>query len=198
MIVLLVSGGHTSVLHITNDAKIEILANTIDDSFGESFDKCAKMLGLPYPGGPIIEELAKFGNNICNFTIPLKHSKDLAFSFSGLKNSVRLAVLSQKYDKNDIANSFQTTAIAHIIDKLEKIFIQYDTKNFGVVGGASANLYLREKLTNITNKYNKDIFFAKMEYCSDNGVMIGRAAIPKYKLQEFIVDIKVYSNSNIF
>ncbi|WP_087726216.1 tRNA (adenosine(37)-N6)-threonylcarbamoyltransferase complex transferase subunit TsaD, partial [Campylobacter jejuni] len=124
--ILLVSGGHTTVLYLKDDANLELLASTNDDSFGESFDKVAKMMNLGYPGGVIIENLAKNAKlkNI-SFNIPLKHSKELAFSFSGLKNAVRLEILKHENlsdeIKAEIAYAFENTACDHIMDKLEKI-----------------------------------------------------------------------------
>ena len=148
--VLLVSGGHTMVLDIDANGEISVLCATGDDSFGESFDKVAKMMGLGYPGGKIIENLAKNGCDEYHFTIPLLHDKRLEFSFSGLKNQVRLQIeksgicglnsdctganLDGNLDRNcgikldeiraNIACSFQNTAVAHILDKLGKIYAQ--------------------------------------------------------------------------
>ena len=162
MMVLLVSGGHTQVINIKSLDDIEVLAKTLDDSFGESFDKVSKMLGLGYPGGPIIEKLAKNGKSIINFTVPLKNKKTLAFSFSGIKNAVRLAIESGKYSKEDISASFQDVAIKHIVDKTEKIIKNYRPKNFAIVGGASANLALRETFENLSKKYDFNLYYPEL------------------------------------
>ncbi|MFQ6342661.1 tRNA (adenosine(37)-N6)-threonylcarbamoyltransferase complex transferase subunit TsaD [Campylobacter sp. VTCC 70190] len=188
--ILLVSGGHTMVLYLANDGSLELIARTNDDSFGESFDKVAKMMNLGYPGGLIIENLAKKAQlkNI-HFSIPLKHSKELAFSFSGLKNAVRMEIL--KYEnldeklKAELAYGFQKSACEHILDKLEKIFHLYKFKNLGVVGGASANLTLRSLLSKLCQKYNCELKLAPLEYCSDNALMIARAAVDAYEKKEF-------------
>lgn len=189
--ILLVSGGHTMVLYLKEDGKIEILARTNDDSFGESFDKVAKMMNLGYPGGVIIENLAKNAKlkNI-SFNTPLKHSKELAFSFSGLKNAVRLEILKHENlnedTKAEIAYAFENTACDHIMDKLEKIFNLYKFKNFGVVGGASANLNLRSRLQNLCEKYQSKLKLAPLKFCSDNALMIARAAVDAYEKKEFV------------
>lgn len=187
--ILLVSGGHTLVLDI--DKNVEILARTSDDSFGESFDKVAKMLGFGYPGGVIIENLAKKGEAKFDFTIPLLHDKRLEFSFSGLKNQVRLKIenLGQNLQEKeicDIAASFQKTAIDHILNKLEKICQSKKWRSFGVVGGASANLCLRQNLQNLAQKFDFDLKFAPLKFCSDNAAMIARVGVEKFRKNDFI------------
>ncbi|EAI7269568.1 tRNA (adenosine(37)-N6)-threonylcarbamoyltransferase complex transferase subunit TsaD [Campylobacter lari] len=188
--VLLVSGGHTMVLFIDNLGQITEIARTNDDSFGESFDKVAKMMNLGYPGGVIIENLAKNAKESdLEFSIPLLHSKELAYSFSGLKNQVRLEILKEELTqsrKNQIAFAFQKTAIAHIMNKLEKIFKEYKFKRFGIVGGASANLSLRSQIEHLCQNYQCELLLAPLEYCSDNALMIARAACEAYERKEFV------------
>ncbi|ECP5271542.1 tRNA (adenosine(37)-N6)-threonylcarbamoyltransferase complex transferase subunit TsaD [Campylobacter lari] len=188
--VLLVSGGHTMVLFIDNLGQITEIARTNDDSFGESFDKVAKMMNLGYPGGVIIENLAKNAKESnLEFSIPLLHSKELAYSFSGLKNQVRLEILKEELTqsrKNQIAFAFQKTAIAHIMNKLEKIFKEYKFKRFGIVGGASANLSLRSQIEHLCQSYQCELLLAPLEYCSDNALMIARAACEAYERKEFV------------
>ncbi|PSM53208.1 N6-L-threonylcarbamoyladenine synthase, TsaD subunit [Campylobacter blaseri] len=189
--VLLVSGGHTMILEIDEDKNIEILAITSDDSFGESFDKVAKMMGEGYPGGLVIENLAKNSNeDRFKFTIPLKGDKRVEYSFSGLKNQVRVAIeklgnLSLQ-DKSDIAYSFQKAACLHIMDKLKIVFKNKKFSKFGVVGGASANLYLRQNLQNLCDEYGCELMLAPLKFCSDNAAMIARVGVDKYKKSEFI------------
>ncbi|MDR0468330.1 MAG: tRNA (adenosine(37)-N6)-threonylcarbamoyltransferase complex transferase subunit TsaD [Campylobacteraceae bacterium] len=200
--VLLVSGGHTQILYVKNYETINLLGNTKDDSFGESFDKLAKMLNLGYPGGPIVEKYAKNGNeNRFNFTTPLQGSNEIAFSYSGLKNQVRLCIESFKniteQDKCDICASFQKTASMHIISKLKKVFEKHHFENFAVVGGASANLYLRNKLNTLCKKFNINLLFAPLEFCSDNAAMIGRAGIKAYELNRFVDIDKIVINPKI-
>ena len=188
--VLLVSGGHTMILDVRAYNDMEVIATTLDDSFGESFDKVAKMMGLGYPGGPIIEKLAREGNeNRFAFPVPLSKTNKLAFSYSGLKNAVRLALseienLSQQ-DIADIAASFQKAAITHLLQKTKKVFDLYSPKEFAIVGGASANLRLREEFTKECEKRGIKISFAPLEFCADNAAMIARAGIEAYKRGEF-------------
>ncbi|RDU74397.1 tRNA (adenosine(37)-N6)-threonylcarbamoyltransferase complex transferase subunit TsaD [Helicobacter anseris] len=180
--VLLVSGGHTQIIEAKDSKNMRIIANTLDDSFGESFDKVAKMLGLPYPGGPIIEQLShKYQNNdLYDFPIPLKNYKDIAFSFSGLKNAVRL-IIDKGADHAKVAKSFQTTACKHLLQQTERYFKRFTTpKYFSIVGGASANIFLREELDKLCKKYNKTLLLTPLEFCSDNAAMIGRYAREKF------------------
>ncbi len=190
MIVLLVSGGHTQVIDARGFNNFKILASTMDDSFGESFDKVSKMLSLGYPGGPIVERYAKDGDEKrFSFTVPLQNSPKIAFSYSGLKNQVRLQIealgdLSEQ-DKRDICASFQRVASEHLLHKLKKIFQTTQIKDFAIVGGASANLYLREKIQKLCDRYKAGLHLASLEYCSDNAAMIGRIAVEAYERGEF-------------
>jgi len=185
--VLLVSGGHTQVMEVKSLTNIKTIAKSMDDSFGESFDKVAKMMSLGYPGGPVIEKLAKDGDRKkFNFTVPLLQNKKLAFSYSGLKNAVRLAVeKSDKDDYADIAASFEHIATKHITHKLKKYFQTTIPKNFAIVGGASANLYLRGQIEELLAPFKAKLFLSELKYCSDNAAMIGRVAIEMYEQKIF-------------
>ena len=180
--VLLVSGGHTQVVEVKSLNEMKTVASTMDDSFGESFDKVAKMMGLPYPGGPVIEKLAKEGDpKHYKFTIPLQQKKIFAFSYSGIKNAVRLAVeAGSEADHANIAASFQEVASEHLIRKIKKYLVENPPKNFAIVGGASANLYLREKVEAMLAPYGAALHVAELKYCSDNAAMIGRVAVEMY------------------
>jgi N6-L-threonylcarbamoyladenine synthase len=182
MDVLLVSGGHTQLLHVKSLEHRELLATTMDDSFGESFDKVGKMLGLPYPAGAIIEAYALRGDEKrFDFTIPLRGSRALAFSYSGLKNQVRLCIEAQEsLDEQtlyDICASFQRVAVAHLMHTIKKAYKERPIERFGVVGGASANRYLRAHLETFCASKNIKLHTARMEFCSDNAAMIGRCAV---------------------
>ncbi len=202
MDVLLVSGGHTQLLHVKSLEHIELLATTMDDSFGESFDKVGKMLGLPYPAGPIIEAYAKKGNEKkFDFTIPLLASKQMAFSYSGLKNQVRLCVEAQEHlDEQtiyDICASFQRIAVAHLMRQIKKAYKERKIERFGVVGGASANLYLRGHLDAFCASKKAPLLTAKMEFCSDNAAMIGRCGVECFEKGYFssLETLKIRSSS---
>ena len=185
--VLLVSGGHTQLLEVKDHQNSKLIASTMDDSFGESFDKVSKMLGLGYPGGPVVQQYAQDGDELkYNFPIPLRNSPKIEFSYSGLKNAVRLAILSEeennnltKQTKSDICASFQKAAIDHIVMKLKKYFKSNPPSNFAIVGGASANLKLRSEILKLLSQYNCPLLLSELKYCSDNAAMIGRVAIEK-------------------
>ena len=225
--VLLVSGGHTMILDISESGVISVLGATSDDSFGESFDKSAKMLGLGYPGGPQIQNLALKGDDRAyDFSLPLKGTKRLEYSFSGLKNQVRLACLELEnsripysviprldrgissensripseipsQQKANIAASFERVACLHIIDRLKLAFSSQKWARFGVVGGASANLRLRGMLENLCASYDCELLFAPLEYCSDNAAMIARAAVAKYHNKDFCQNLEMHPRSSL-
>jgi N6-L-threonylcarbamoyladenine synthase len=195
--VLLVSGGHTQVMEVKNLQDIKTVAKSMDHSFGESFDKVAKMMGLGYPGGPLIQELAKDGDRKkYKFTVPLHQSPLIAFSYSGLKNAVRLAILEAE-DKNeykDIAASFEHIATAHLVMKLKKYFKISKPITFAIVGGASANLYLRSQIETLLKPHNAQLLLSELKYCSDNAAMIGRVAIQMYEQNMFTSIDKLQSS----
>jgi len=180
MMVLLVSGGHTKILNFNGIEEVCEIATTMDDSFGESFDKVAKMLGLGYPGGPVIENLAKKGNDIVPLPLPLRNSPEIAFSYSGIKNAVRLAIESGKYKPEDIAASFQSKAVEHLTFMCKRAIKKHRPENFAIVGGASANLKLREEFEKLSKKFGFKLIYPEMKFTSDNAAMIARAAIEMY------------------
>jgi len=207
LLVLLVSGGHTQILRVKSFDKMQILATTIDDSVGEAYDKVAKMLNFGYPGGPIIEKMAKGGNRErFNFPIPLRNSKEIAFSLSGLKNAVRLQIeklggvdnLSIQ-DKKDIAASFEVAVVKHLLQKSKKIFKEDNSKYFAIVGGVSANSYIKEHFRELTKEFNKKMLEVDLAYTSDNGAMIGRWAIEALKNRKISNkdDIKVKATKKL-
>lgn len=187
--VLLVSGGHTQVMEVESLDRIHTVAKSMDDSFGESFDKVAKMMSLGYPGGPLIQELAKNGDRLkYNFTVPLHQSPQIAFSYSGLKNAVRLAVEEAGENKElykDIAASFEHIATKHITMKLKKYFKSNPPKRLAIVGGASANIYLRSQIEELLKPYKAELLLSELQYCSDNAAMIGRVALDMYEQKMF-------------
>ena len=195
MTVLLVSGGHTQIIEANSLTDMKVIASTMDDSFGESFDKVSKMLGLGYPGGPVVQEYALKGDmNRFDLPVPLSQSPKIEFSYSGLKNAVRMQIeklenseegITQQ-DKYDICASFQKTAVLHIMQKLKKLFKQKIPQNFAIVGGASANIHLRSQLEEICKKSNTNLYLSELKYCSDNAAMIGRVAVEQYKQNDFI------------
>ncbi|WP_285818541.1 tRNA (adenosine(37)-N6)-threonylcarbamoyltransferase complex transferase subunit TsaD [Helicobacter bilis] len=214
--VLLVSGGHTMLLECYSYNDMRVIANTLDDSFGECYDKAAKMLGLGYPGGLIIDSLAQTAlkENIAPIAlpIPLVNQNIQSFSFSGLKNAFRLQLekmelktLIQDSKTQDIKNSTQAKALAlglqesattHLIQKCRSCMKQNShIKHFAIVGGASANSMLREKAQSLATQFDKKLLMSELKYCSDNAAMIGRAAIAKIR-HENMIDIESKSSIN--
>ncbi len=199
LLVLLISGGHTQIIRVESLEEMTILATSIDDSVGESFDKTAKMMGLGYPGGPIIEQLAQQGDeNRFDLPVPLRNSKLIAFSLSGLKNAVRLTIESlggaegmTQQDKCDLSASFQKAVKLHLIQKSKKVFKEEPIKDFAIVGGASANLYIREAYEQLCAEFGKKMHTAPLAFCSDNAAMIGRYAVEAYHQKLFIDPYKI-------
>ena len=199
LLVLLISGGHTQVIRVESFECMEILATSMDDSVGESFDKCAKMMGLGYPGGPLIEALALKGDeNRFDLPVPLRNSPLIAFSLSGLKNAVRLKVEAcgghesmSEEDKADLSASFQKAVKLHLLQKSKKIFAKDPIKDFAIVGGASANNYIRNAYEKLCTEFGKKLHVAPLKYCSDNAAMIGRYALDAYAKKQFIDPDKI-------
>jgi len=185
MLVILVSGGHTMVLRVRGLQEMEVLATSMDDSVGESYDKVAKMMGLGYPGGPIVEALAREGNpDRFELPVPLRNSPLIAFSLSGLKNAVRLTVerlggpeTMNEQDRRDLAAAFQKALITHLIQKIRKILAKESIPDVALVGGASANLAIRGAFDSLCAEYGKHLHTAPLEFCADNAAMIGRYGI---------------------
>jgi len=189
---LTVSGGHTQIVLIKEHFKMEILGETIDDAAGEAFDKSAKILGLQYPGGPLIDQYAQQGNPIAfKFTKP--RVGDLEFSFSGLKSNIlQLIQREQKKDTDfiehnlvDLCASIQATIIAILLEKLENAVKKTGITQIAIAGGVSANSGLRKALIQRENSHNWKVFIPKFEYCTDNAAMIAIVGYYKYQNQDF-------------
>jgi len=185
LLAVLISGGHTMILRVQSLDEMRILATSMDDSVGESYDKVAKMMGLGYPGGPIVEALAREGDpERFDLPVPLRNSPLIAFSLSGLKNAVRLVVeklggaeAMSEDDRRDLAASFQKAIIAHLIQKSRKLFAAESIPEVALVGGASANLAIRGAFEELCAEFGKQLHTAPLEFCSDNAAMIGRYGI---------------------
>jgi len=181
-ICLTVSGGHTQLVLVKSPLQMEIIGETIDDAAGEAFDKAAKMLGLPYPGGPLIDKLAKEGNPE-KFRFSEPHLPDLQYSFSGLKTSIlyflRDAVKTDpafiENNKADLCASIQHTIISILLKKLSKAIDIYKVKDIAIAGGVSANSGLRNTLLQKQDEWNVKVHIPPFEYCTDNAAMIAMA-----------------------
>ncbi len=178
MITLIVSGGHTELILVKDWFRYRLLGETLDDAAGEAFDKVARLLGLPYPGGPQIDRLARQGNpDFVKFTIPRIKSGELNFSFSGIKTAVRLLVEKNPPEwveehRADIAASFQETVVKMLLRNVKRAVEITGVKRITVVGGVSLNSRLRE----VFREEFEEVYFPSKEYCMDNAAMIGVAA----------------------
>jgi N6-L-threonylcarbamoyladenine synthase len=176
---LLVSGGHTQLVHVEVIGRYEILGESVDDAAGEAFDKTAKMLGLGYPGGPEIAKLADQGDaGRFNFPRPMTDRPGLDFSFSGLKTHTVVTLQATKrtaQDRADIAAGFQKAVVDTMVIKTRRALQQTGLKRLVVAGGVSANRLMREQLEIMTHKEGCQVFFPRLEFCGDNGAMIAYA-----------------------
>ncbi len=184
-IALLVSGGHTQLMRVTKVGQYELLGETVDDAAGEAFDKTAKLLGLPYPGGPVLSKLADRGTaGRYKLPRPMLHSGDLDFSFSGLKTAVLTLVKSgtvTEADQPDLAAEFQEAVVSVLAAKAVAALKKCRMKHLVVAGGVGANRRLREKLDEAVKKLGGRVFYPELELCTDNGAMIAFAAMLRIK-----------------
>lgn len=198
-----ISGGHTQIVKVTSHFDMQIIGETIDDAVGEAFDKSAKIFGLPYPGGPLIDKYAQLGNPKA-FPFPKPKVGDLNFSFSGLKTSVLYFVQKMVKENpdfvdenlNDICASLQYTIINILIDKLKKASKQTGIKSIAIGGGVSANSGIRKALKDGEQKYGWKTFVPKFEYTTDNAAMIGIVGYLKYLKKDF-TDMTVVAKARV-
>jgi N6-L-threonylcarbamoyladenine synthase len=177
-IALLISGGHTQLVKVENIGHYELLGQSLDDAAGEAFDKTAKMLDLGYPGGPKLSALAEQGIPLIKFPRPMTDRPGLDFSFSGLKTfALNTITASEKtiQDKANIAASFQEAVADTLSIKCKRALQQTGLKRLVVAGGVSANKQIRTTLTEMVNKEHAQIYFPRLEFCTDNGAMIAYA-----------------------
>lgn len=193
-IALIVSGGHTELYLVKDFGRYHLLGKTLDDSVGEAFDKVARLLGFPYPGGPYIDKLARKGKAVINFPKPRVKDK-YNFSFSGLKTAVLHFIRKHPYyPKEDVAASFQKTVADILLDKTLKALRDLNIHRLVVVGGVSANSEIRKRFNNLRSKGIK-IFFPPMEFTSDNAAMISYAGALRFERKKFApLDINAIPN----
>ncbi len=189
---LTVSGGHTQIVLCESPLKMSVIGQTRDDAAGEAFDKSAKLLGLPYPGGPLIDRYAREGNPD-RFRFPEPQIPELDFSFSGLKTSILYFIQEKKQEHPafiednlaDICASIQARIISILLNKLKKAAIQTGIKDICIAGGVSANSGLRKALTAMGQQNGWRTFIPPFQYCTDNAGMIAMTAYYKYTAGEF-------------
>ena len=190
---LLVSGGHTQIIKVNDYFDMEIIGQTIDDAAGEAFDKCAKTIGIPYPGGPLVDKYAKEGNPQA-FRFNRPKIKGLDYSFSGLKTAFMYFVRDRikenpdfvKENKNDLCASIQFTIIDILLDKLKKAIKETGIKEIAVAGGVSANSGLRTALYELGNKQKLNVYFPEFKFTTDNAAMIAITGYFKFLKKEFV------------
>ena len=178
-VALLVSGGHTQLMRVSGVGDYVLLGETVDDAAGEAFDKTAKLIGLPYPGGPALAKLALEGRpGRFNLPRPMLHSKDFDFSFSGLKTAVLTAATAPDFtpaDRADLAAEFQAAAVEVLVAKAMAALRHCGLRQLVVAGGVGANLALRAALDAAAAKRKARVFYPELELCTDNGAMIAFA-----------------------
>ena len=193
-VALLVSGGHTMLVLVKALGKYKILGSTLDDAVGEAFDKTAKLMGLPYPGGPELAAMAEKGNpSAFSLTRPMINRPGLDFSFSGLKTQVRRLIEDEKnHDKADIAASFQKTVVDTLLIKCRRALQETSTKSLVVSGGVGANKVLREKLGGYCKKNHISLHIPPHHLCTDNGLMIAHVGALRFSQakKDYAIDCK--------
>lgn len=189
---LTVSGGHTQIIRVTDYLKMEVIGETQDDAVGEAFDKAAKIMGLPYPGGPLIDSYAQKGNPNA-FKFSDTDMPGLEFSFSGIKTAFLYFIRDEKKkdedfvekNLNDICASIQHKLVKMLLKKLEQASRETGINQIAIAGGVSANSGLRNSLNQLASEKNWSVYIPKFEYCTDNAAMIAMAAHFKYEKKDF-------------
>lgn len=200
---LTISGGHTQIVRVSNYFDLQVIGQTIDDAVGEAFDKSAKILGLPYPGGPLIDAHAKKGDPK-KFMFPKPKVSPLDFSFSGLKTAVLYFVQKNvannpnfiQENLEDICASLQHTIVDYLMDKLKNAVKQTGITRVAIGGGVSANSGIRAALEEAEQKYGWHVHIPKFEFCTDNAAMIAMVGALKYK-QKYFADNSVTANARM-
>lgn len=186
---LIISGGHTDLILMHSEDEFEYLGQTLDDAIGEAYDKVARILNLPYPGGPNVEKYALEGKP--TYKMPnILNDDSFNFSFSGIKSHINNLVHNEKQRGNtvnefDIAASFQTCVTSHLVDKTKKALLKYNLKTLLISGGVASNSYIRESLKEMCDSIGVEMHMPPKKYCTDNAAMIGTAAYVLYKNKKF-------------
>ncbi len=190
---LTVSGGHTQIVLCKSHLEMEVLGTTLDDAAGEAFDKTAKMLGLPYPGGPVVDKRAKEGD-VYKYAFPISDIAGYDFSFSGIKTAVLYFLQKGKKQNehfveeniNDICASVQHIIVTTLLKKFEQAAKELGVQHLGIAGGVSANSYLRQQFEAMCDKNSWNAYVPEFQYCTDNAAMIGITGYYKYLKEQFV------------
>ena len=185
LICLVISGGHTEIIYMDDDLSFKKIGSTIDDSVGEAFDKVARVIDVPYPGGPVIDKMSKIGKDTYDLPLPMDDNS-YNFSFSGIKSAVINLVHNEKQRgneirKEDLACSFENIVIKTLTKKTMKAVKEYNVKELLIAGGVSANTGIREEFERLCKKEGIKLVVPNISYCTDNGAMIAAAGYYYYK-----------------
>lgn len=185
LLALVVSGGHTEIIYMESEYSFKKIGGTLDDSVGEAYDKVARVIGIPYPGGPLMDKMASIGKHNYNLPVP-KDDSSYDFSFSGIKSAVINLVHNEKQrgneiNKEDLATSFQETVVGILVKKTTRAIKKYGVKQLLLAGGVSANSGLRKALDEACKELNIEFLKPDIKYCTDNAAMIGAAGYYAYK-----------------
>ncbi len=195
LISLIISGGHTDIIYMDKEYSFKTIGSTKDDAVGETYDKTARILGLPYPGGPLLDKLAQTGTPIYKLPTPLDDNS-YDFSFSGLKTAVK-NLYNENISKEDLASSFQNVVVNIIAKKTMRAVKEYNVKQLLISGGVAANSGIRNKFKDLCNQEGIELLIPPIKYCTDNAAMIGSAAY--YAYENDIVsqlNLSVFSTTN--
>ena len=184
LLCLVVSGGHTEIVYMDKEFSFKKIGSTLDDSVGEAYDKVARVVGIPYPGGPLMDKMASLGKHTYNLPAP-KDDLSYDFSFSGIKSAVINLVHNERQrgreiNKEDLATSFQETAVGILVKKTKRALKEYGVKQLLVAGGVSANSGLRKALEEVCKELGVELLKPEIKYCTDNAAMIGAAGYYAY------------------
>ena len=202
LMALVISGGHTDLIYMEDNYSFKRIGGTLDDAVGEAYDKVARVIKVPYPGGPLVDKMSYLGNDNYNLPLPLDDDS-YNFSFSGLKSAVINLVHNEeqrgnKINKEDLACSFQSRVVEILTKKTMKALKEYNVKNLIVAGGVAANSGIRNKLIELCEQNNINLTIPELKYCTDNATMIGAAAYYAYKLgRRADIDLKAKANSEL-
>lgn len=203
LICLVISGGHTELIYMDKDLSFKKIGSTLDDSVGEAYDKVARVIDVPYPGGPVIDKYSKLGKNNYKLPLPLDDGS-FNFSFSGIKSAVINLVHNEKQrgneiNKYDLSCSFQNIVIEILTKKTMKAVKKYNVKQLLLAGGVSANEGIRNRFKELCKENNIELVNPEIKYCTDNAAMIGAVAYYMYINKEFVNDysFKIQPNADL-
>lgn len=203
LIALVVSGGHTDLIYMEDEYKFKKIGGTLDDAVGECYDKVARVINVPYPGGPLVDKLSYEGKDSYNLPLPLD-DESYNFSFSGIKSAVINLVHNEKQRgneirKEDIACSFQNRVVEILTKKTMRALEKYNVKNLIIAGGVSANSGIRNKFTELCKNNNINLTIPNIKYCTDNATMIASAGYFAYKKDIIAnIDLKATATTNLY